>query len=287
MQAIGNDAYAITWRAPEVQGAEEAIGASLPMGCTPQSSQDAQTWTARCAALAPGAEIVFTGLEEAGATVFVRVRLPDGAAIDTLVTANRPRVAITDAPAPGLNAFVGLGLEHILGGIDHLLFVMGLCLLIACPWRLATALTAFTLAHSLTLGAAALGAVGLASKPVETTIALSIACVGAQAARHARGGHSFAASAPWGFAFGFGLLHGFGFAGVLSEIGLPPDERIPALLLFNLGVEIGQLLVVAVLLMGGMLTRRLLPAHVMHARVAASYAIGIAGAFWTIDRLLS
>jgi hypothetical protein len=83
------------------------------------------------------------------------------------------------------------------------------------------------------------------------------------------------------------LLHGFGFAGVLSEIGLPPDERIPALLLFNLGVEIGQLLVVAVLLMGGMLTRRLLPAHVMHARVAASYAIGIAGAFWTIDRLLS
>ncbi len=290
MQPMAQDRYVVTWRAPEIQGARHAIAPTLPPGCTPRSGQGAHTWTARCPQVSAGDEIVFSGLQEAGATVFVRIRLRDGGAIDTLVTSQRPQVAIGGAPAPGLPAFLRLGLEHILGGVDHLLFVAGLCLLIADRWRLAAALTAFTLAHSLTLGAAALGVIGLASRPVETTIALSIAFVGAEAVRHARGARSLAASAPWMFAFGFGLLHGFGFAGALSDIGLPPDARIAALLLFNLGVELGQFLVVAVLLTAGMLTKtlsgRLASGRLAYARVAAGYAIGIAGAFWTIERLL-
>ena len=141
-----------------------------------------------------------------------------------------------------------LGVEHILLGVDHLLFVLALLLLTTGTWQLVKTVTAFTVAHSITLGLATLGFVHVPSKPVEAVIALSIVFVAAEIIRARRGQIGLAAKLPWIVAFTFGLLHGFGFAGALSEVGLPEGHIPVALLFFNLGVEAGQLVFVAVVL---------------------------------------
>ena len=144
--------------------------------------------------------------------------------------------------------YLTLGIEHILTGIDHLLFVLALLLLTTGTWRLVKTVTAFTVAHSITLGLATLGIVHVPSRPVEAVIALSIVFVAAEIVQARRGRAGLAAQMPWIVAFIFGLLHGFGFAGALSEVGLPEGHIPVALLFFNLGVEAGQLLFVAAVL---------------------------------------
>lgn len=191
--------------------------------------------------------------------------------------------------ATGLGAYFGIGVEHILLGPDHLLFVLGLLLLIAATGRGAGALlatvTAFTVAHSLTLGAATMGGVTLPGRAVEAVIALSILLLAVELARLRPGAAAATLTQrfPWLVAFGFGLLHGFGFAGALAEIGLPPDAQWRALLLFNLGVEAGQLGVIALLVLGA----RMLCATGLLAGATrlATTAIGAVAAFWLLDRL--
>jgi len=183
--------------------------------------------------------------------------------------------------------FVALGFEHILSGIDHVFFVIGLILLVPALGRLIGALTAFTVAHSITLGAAALGFAGLPQASVEVVIALSILVVGYEVVRASRGRTGLTYAMPWAVAFGFGLLHGFGFAGALAEIGLPQDAKLSALLLFNLGVETGQLMIVAVAVplarwiagRAAGLRRRI--------EVGAGYSLGAAAAFWMIQRVVA
>jgi hydrogenase/urease accessory protein HupE len=180
-------------------------------------------------------------------------------------------------------AYGVLGVTHILGGWDHLLFVIALVLLVRRGWAVAKAVTAFTLAHSLTLAGVTLGLVGLRQAPVEALIALSIVFL---AAELVRGGRSVTVRYPWAIAFAFGLVHGFGFAGALKEIGLPEGEVPAALLAFNLGVEAGQLAVVlGVLAVLALLTRLARPALAPALRLAA-YAIGITASYWLIDRLV-
>jgi hydrogenase/urease accessory protein HupE len=181
--------------------------------------------------------------------------------------------------------YLGLGIEHILLGIDHLLFVLGLLLIVRGAWMLIKTITAFTLAHSLTLALATLGVVEVPSPPVDAAIALSIMFLGAEILRARQGRPGLAARAPWVVAFAFGLLHGLGFAGALSQLGLPPREIPLALLLFNVGVEIGQLMFIAALLALAWALRQLRVSWPHRAAPLPAYAIGTLAAFWFIERV--
>lgn len=177
-----------------------------------------------------------------------------------------------------------IGTEHILMGWDHLLFVIALLLLVQGGWAVVKAATAFTVAHSITLVAVTLGYAGLPQRPVEALIALSIVFLAVELTRTDH--ETWTRRWPWLVAFGFGLLHGFGFAGALREIGLPEGEVPAALLAFNLGVEAGQLLVIAAVLALRAAVRRLEPKAEAPAVKAATYAIGITAAYWVVDRLV-
>lgn len=182
-----------------------------------------------------------------------------------------------------------LGVEHILEGLDHLLFVLALLFVVRSGWPLVKTITAFTVAHSITLALATFGFVNLPSKPVEATIALSIVFLCAELVYYRRGRQSITFSKPWLVAFSFGLLHGLGFAGALSEIGLPPSEIPIALLFFNLGVEAGQLLFVAVILTVFVTLRYVVGSRHKHVldwgEIAAIYAIGAIATYWTVERV--
>jgi len=180
-----------------------------------------------------------------------------------------------------------LGVEHILEGLDHLLFVLGLLLIVSTPvirvGALVKTVTAFTVAHSLTLGLATLGFVDVPARPVEASIALSIVFLALEVVRGWQGEQSLTHRQPWLVAFGFGLVHGLGFAGALADVGLPQAEIPIALLFFNVGVELGQLLFVVVVLAGHWLLQRVpWPRWVVYAPV---YIIGVTGAYWVIERV--
>ncbi len=180
--------------------------------------------------------------------------------------------------------YLGLGIEHILLGVDHLLFVFGLLLLVRGPWMLVKTITAFTLAHSITLALATLGLVTVPLRPVDAAIALSIMFLGAEILRARQGRPGLAASRPWIVAFAFGLLHGLGFAGALTELGLAPGEIPLALFFFNVGVEIGQLMFVAACLALAWGLRRLRVSWPRWVAPLPAYAIGTVAAFWFIER---
>jgi hydrogenase/urease accessory protein HupE len=181
--------------------------------------------------------------------------------------------------------YLGLGVEHILLGIDHLLFVLALLFLVQGWRRVIITITAFTVAHSITLAAATLGLVHVPQAPVEASIALSIVFVATEIVRSRMGRVSVAERWPWVIAFVFGLLHGFGFAGALREVGMPEDAIPLALLCFNIGVEVGQLLFIAAVMGIVTLLRRsaiTIPAWAWRVPV---YTIGTLAMYWTIERV--
>lgn len=181
--------------------------------------------------------------------------------------------------------YLALGVEHILGGVDHLLFVLGLMLLVNGAGRLIKTITAFTVAHSITLGAAVLGLIPLDRAPVEAAIALSIVLLAREIVVADRGLVHLAHERPWAVAFAFGLLHGLGFAGALGAIGLRSGDVPLALLFFNLGVEAGQLLFVAVLLLTAAVLGRVVHDLVPRVRPAVAYVVGTVAVLWFVDRL--
>jgi len=188
--------------------------------------------------------------------------------------------SITDAAS----RYLGLGIEHILLGVDHLLFVLGLLLIVNGPWMLVKTITAFTLAHSITLALATLGLVDVPPRPVDAAIALSIMFLGAEILRVRQGRPGLTARTPWVVAFAFGLLHGLGFAGALTELGLVPGEIPLALLFFNVGVEIGQLMFVVTFLALALALRQVQVVWPRWAEPLPAYAIGTVAAFWFIER---
>jgi hypothetical protein len=221
----------------------------------------------------------------------ITVRFADGRDLTTIVDRNDPQAQlVARSGAPEVFEYLPIGIEHILLGPDHLLFVLGLLLVVRAGGSglrmLVAALTAFTVAHSLTLALSVLGIWGLPPKAVEVLIALSIVVLALELARDAAGGAStLTLRKPWLVAFAFGLLHGFGFAGALREVGLPDQAIGWALLLFNVGVEIGQLMfVAAVLLLLGALRRVSFSAPSWNS-LAVTLLGGLA-MFWTLDRLL-
>jgi hydrogenase/urease accessory protein HupE len=236
-----------------------------------------------------GRRIEFPGLQATITDVLARVQLGDGRHSTTLVYPSQPWIDVS--PERGLFAVLGAyllhGVEHILLGYDHLLFVLALMLIVRSTRVLVWTITAFTIAHSITLALATLGVVDVPGPPVEATIALSILLLAAEILRARHGQPSLTARWPWLVAFSFGLLHGFGFAGALTAIGLPQHDVPLALFAFNVGVEAGQLLFIAAVLGLLALAKRLpLPRPLTRrALPLASYAIGALAAFWFIERL--
>jgi len=235
-----------------------------------------------------GSLVAIDGLESTLTDVLLRLERLDGTEITHRITPASPAYLVEAEPRSGQVArtYLVLGAEHILLGIDHLLFVLALLMVVAGWRKLVGTITAFTVAHSITLALAALGFVNVPGRPVEATIALSIVFVAAEIIRGRQGSPGLTARLPWIVAFTFGLLHGFGFASALSEIGLPQSSIPLALFTFNVGVEIGQLLFVAIVLVLYAIGRRIQPVPPEWTWRVPTYAIGGAAAYWTIERFV-
>lgn len=232
-----------------------------------------------------GWEVSVHGLPATMVDVLVRIALANGRVVSRLLRPDDPSFVFSaEAAGPKVSGYFVLGVEHILFGIDHLLFVLALVLIVRGAGLLVKTITAFTIAHSITLALATLGLVHMPPAPVEAVIALSIVFVASEILRSRRGARGLTERAPWLVAGVFGLLHGFGFAGALSEVGLPPDDIPMALLLFNLGVEAGQLAFVAVVLAVIALIRRAPVSFPRWAPLVPPYAIGSLAMFWVIER---
>jgi hypothetical protein len=227
------------------------------------------------------------GLEETVTDVLLRVTLADGTTLTQLMKPAAPSLEIGARSSPRTWTYLTLGLHHILLGVDHLLFVLGLLVLVGSRWSvLLKTITAFTGAHSLTLAASTLGVVRIPPGPLNVVVALSIVLVGVEIVRQRRGETSLTIERPWMAAFGFGLIHGFGFASGLSTLGLPRQDVIGALLLFNAGVELGQLVFVALCLGAQRAAAVLELAQPRWAGSVPSYVIGSLGAYWAIVQLV-
>ncbi len=268
-----------------------AIEPILPTGCEPASEptveDDAtgrtERWTLQCASSLVGAEVGVRGLTATNAIVVIR--LADGRMLQTVLDAGEPRYVIPERPAifDVLRDYATLGVEHILSGFDHLLFVFGLLLLAGDGRRPLATVTAFTIGHSVTLALATLGYATLPSGPVELLIAVTILWLAVELADDS-GPPSWTRRRPWAMAGLFGLLHGLGFAGALREVGLPEGEIPLALLSFNLGIEAGQLVFVAAVLGAGMALRRQLARLTPLDRKIPVYVMGALAAYWCFER---
>ncbi len=298
MTELENGAYSVLWRVPMLPD-QRRLRATLrwPDGvqvpdeflATRAGDSWEERYTINTTVSLVGREIAIDGLLGGATDVIVRVQRADGTTQLERLTPDRARFTLTHSPGPGEIAwdYLILGIEHILAGLDHLLFVLGLLLLVRNLRRLIATITAFTVAHSITLVAASLGWLHVPGPPVEAIIALSIVFVAAEVLRDLQGHSSLAARAPWIVAFAFGLLHGLGFAGALEEVGLPETAIPVALLMFNVGVEVGQLLFVGAVVTLGLLLKRLTPLPFATTARLLSYGIGTIAAFWTIERVVS
>jgi hydrogenase/urease accessory protein HupE len=220
--------------------------------------------------------------------ILVRVQRLDGTTQVERLGVTNPMFEVTPTAGTGevARTYLTLGFEHILGGLDHLLFVLSLLLVVRGRRDIFATITAFTVAHSLTLAAASLDVVRVPPAPVEAVIALSIVFVAHEAARRERGRPGSKAPA-WTMAFAFGLLHGLGFAGALAEVGLPSSSVPLSLLTFNVGVELGQLAFVAVVLVGAAWVVRWERNIGGQMLRLAPIAIGGIATFWVIERTVA
>ena len=295
LKQVSPGTYEVLWKLPVTQGNRLPLAPRFPAGCDLRGdlkSEIRQTaWiyrgTLSCNPSLDGQPLSIDGLASVGTDVLVRYLSSDQDSLQTaLLTSDASSMMIrrsADEATSGIGFYLWFGIEHILSGWDHLLFVLGLLLIVRDRWLLLKTITAFTVAHSLTLLVATFRLADIPSGLVEIAVALSILFLGPEIVRRWRGETSFTIRFPWVVAFGFGLLHGLAFAGDLAEMGLPRQELVWALLLFNLGVEIGQLAFVAAVL-GLWWTARSLRIPLWLEQFP-SYVIGTIGAFWTIERV--
>ncbi len=229
------------------------------------------------------------GLEATSSDVLVRIHYLDGATEFIRVLPENPSFALSHKSGfyNMASTYFILGVEHILEGYDHLLFVLALLLLVGNIRVLIWTITAFTVAHTITLMLASLDMIHLSSRAVEATIALSIIFVAAEAVYAMRGRIHLSKKYPWLIAFGFGLIHGLGFAEALKEIGLPQNEIVPSMIFFNVGVEVGQLLFVFAVLVLTWILKFFITQHAYVYKTVVAYAIGIIATFWFLERTLT
>jgi hypothetical protein len=289
--------FDMLWRLPTAEGPPPAIYPIFPSSCVvpPQLSTEqgpgsiVQRGTIRCGSQGlKGAKLEIEGLPLTILDAFVKINFAGGQTVTQILRPLTPSFVVLADGKTKIDAlgYVELGIGHILYGIDHLLFVLGLLLIVEGARTLFKTITAFTVAHTITLGLATFGVVHVAPTPVEAVIALSIVFLAAEIAQAHRGVIGLTYQKPWLVAFAFGLLHGFGFAGTLAQIGLPTHDIPMALLFFNVGVETGQIIFVVAFLAFVHSLRELeiqLPAW---SYEIPSYAIGSLASFWFLQRLL-
>jgi hypothetical protein len=288
-------AYSVIWKQPTLGEFAIHLVPHISNGWLEQPPADQyadagfliRRWTIQSKGPDPlaGRTVAIEGLPDTITDVFVRIRLLNGQGVDTIVRPESPsfKIALQNGAQTAMWSFLVLGVEHILTGPDHLLFVLGLLLIVRDRWALLKTVSAFTLAHSLTLAAATLGHIQLPTAILNALIALSILFVAPEALRAQRGGTSLTIRYPWVVAFAFGLLHGMGFANGLSTLGLDKGALLAALVLFNIGVEIGQLAFIALVLALARAFRLMAIDWARPARLAPAYAIGALGAMWTFQ----
>ena len=295
IETTQNGTYAIAWRAPLLEGRPLAVLPEFPADCSALGEPSRErTDTAittrsmlRCETSLAGRAVTLVGLDATLTDAIVRFT-PETGPIQTARAVPENATVILAADQTALRVagtYIRLGVEHIFSGIDHLLFVLALMLLVTGFRRLVETITAFTVAHSITLVATSLGLVALPAAPVEAVIALSIVFLAREIVLRDPQAPRLSERKPWLVAFAFGLLHGFGFAGALRAIGLPPDAVTLALLTFNIGVEIGQLVFVSICLATLWFVWRLIAQAWLET--VASYAIGITATLWLIERTLA
>ncbi len=299
IRLIDKELYAAVWKKPAVNSRPMAITAKLPQSCDPRTpvepiwdgSAYIARWTIRCSGGLEGGVIRIDGLDQTKTDVLVRFDFADGASQTHRLTPSDSSFTVPSQPSrlEVVRTYLLLGFKHILSGIDHLMFVLALLLLVKGVRRLIVTVTAFTIAHSLTLAGATLGFVQIPGPPIEATIALSIMFVASEIIHSRQGIPGLTQKYPWVVAFTFGLLHGFGFAGALAQIGLPQASIPIALLFFNVGVEIGQLLfiasVFAAIALAQQVTRRIDVPRPTWAWAVPPYVIGGIASYWIIQRV--
>jgi hypothetical protein len=284
--------FAVLWRTPRVVARGARLAPELPCEAAgkPEASEEPGAlvlrWSMRCEGGLVGRELRVEGLSGSGSDALLRVAFADGRELQAVLTASRPafRVPARESAAAIAYAYLRLGVEHLVSGLDHVLFVLGLVALLRGGRRLVLAITAFTLGHSVTLAAASLGFVRVAPAPVEAAIAASLVAVALALARPDAGVGSGLARRPAALPFAFGLLHGLGFAGALASAGLPGHALPLALVSFNLGIEAGQLALVALALPALALLRRIpLPRGRFVCELPAT-ALGALGVYLVLER---
>ena len=292
----GASAWRLVWKAPMRGGVQPETQPVLPDGCTVNGELERRlgdlavisTMAVTCRGEVAGGGIGLTHFGASQTDVLVRVA-PLGRPVQALrLTAAEPLVTIAERPESlqVAKTYFVIGTEHILLGYDHLLFVVALVLLLGSLWPVVKAATAFTVAHSITLVGTTLGFLGLPQRPVEAMIALSIVFLAVEIAKRREGERRLSERMPWVVAFLFGLLHGFGFAGALKQIGLPESDVPTALLTFNLGVEAGQIIIICAIAAALRLIATLRPATLQPATQMATYAIGSIACMWLFERTL-
>jgi hydrogenase/urease accessory protein HupE len=290
------DTYDVLWKVPG-RGDDMRLGlyVELPGSCVHLSEPRGifaggsftERWSAQCPSGLAGGTIRIAGLAATMIDVLVRLERLDGTTQVTRLTPSAPAFVVEAAPREleVASTYLLLGIEHILTGVDHLLFVSGLLLLVSGFGRLAKTISAFTVSHSVTLSLATLGVVHVPPAPVEAVIALSILFVACEIVRGPQKPPSLAQRQPWLVAFIFGLLHGLGFAGGLSEVGLPAGHIPLALALFSIGVEVGHFAFIGAVLVVIAASRRWNLAPPVWAWRLPPYAIGSLAAYWVIQRI--
>lgn len=294
----GATSYDVLWKVPALgEDAVLKVRPKFPTGTTNLALQRSsyadgvavQRWRINVPGGLEGKAITFPGLSETRIDVLARLERDDGTIQLERILPVDPIFLVKASPGAFevVQTYTVLGIEHILTGFDHLCFVLSLVMIVGFNRRLVWTVTAFTVAHSITLALATVGVIHVPRPPVEATIALSIVFVASEIIQQQRGREGLAAKHPWIVAFAFGLLHGLGFAGALAEVGLPANAIPLALLFFNIGVEVGQLLfIAAVLLAMGLLSRLAAPrTELRHAVVLTAYFIGGIASYWVIERV--
>lgn len=303
LHQTGPETYNILWKVPGLgENMRLSLYVELPSRCTNLSkprttivnNSFTERWTVQCTSGLSGDTIRIAGLSGTMTDVLVRLERLDGTLQINRLTPSSPSFVVTATvnPMDVVRSYTVLGIEHILTGIDHLLFVLALLIITHSGWKMVKTVTAFTISHSISLTLATLGYVHIPQRPVEAVIALSIVFVAVEILRVRQGKLGLTARAPWVVALTFGLMHGLGFAGGLSEAGLP-DGHIPtALLFFSIGVETGHFLFIGLVLsLIAIMSRVVSNLPSLHEqrlstiRLLPPYVIGSVAMFWVIQRI--
>lgn len=295
IKQVGKNTYKVLWKIPSQDGKTPKIYPVFPEEWT-QLSYDAQllgaegqyNWEFEINSTLAGQKLAFQGISKTLIDVLVNIEMTDGTRYSKLVRASNPFYTIPEEPSTWevVGTYTFLGIDHILVGIDHLLFVLALLFVTKGKWKLIKTVTAFTVAHSITLSMAALGYMKIPIAPVEAVIALSIVFLAREIIMYREGKETLTFKYPWIVAFTFGLLHGFGFASALSETGLPQQSIPLALLFFNVGVELGQLIFIAAVLGIIALGKKININLSILKQKSVAYLIGIVSCYWLIDRVI-